>query len=257
MCIIAYKPAGTDFPDIDIMRNCFNANSDGAGIMFPKNGKVKYFKGIMTLGNFEKIYEKISTTLDKKIPMVFHFRISTHGKRKSPEHCHPFPIVDDYTNMEKLEGMADGCLMHNGILSKFGNDKFSDTMEFVKKVLSPFALSDIMKNETVHALIKNFQESSKFVIMDGSGNVKTFGDFILDNGIYYSNSTYKGYFTYIDEELDNMGAFPILAGDKVFTLTSNYRRFFRVKYPSQYLLGLDGETVFNRKTKKEIGILEY
>ena len=45
MCVICYKPKGIAFPEERILQNCFDNNPDGAGFMWPENGKVHIRKG--------------------------------------------------------------------------------------------------------------------------------------------------------------------------------------------------------------------
>ena len=45
MCIIVSKKKGLELPTKEILRNCFNYNSDGAGIMFNDGKQVFIEKG--------------------------------------------------------------------------------------------------------------------------------------------------------------------------------------------------------------------
>ena len=83
MCIIAAKPAGVKLPERDVFRTMWDGNSDGAGFMYVENGHVKIEKGFMKYKNFTKALDKVAGRLDlTKTPMVFHFRITTHGGTK-------------------------------------------------------------------------------------------------------------------------------------------------------------------------------
>ena len=53
MCIAVYKPIGQKMPSKKIFSNCFSSNDDGAGFMFPYNGKVHYEKGFMSYKSFK------------------------------------------------------------------------------------------------------------------------------------------------------------------------------------------------------------
>ena len=47
MCIIVAKKKGLELPTKEILRNCFNYNSDGAGLMFNDGKQVFIEKGFM------------------------------------------------------------------------------------------------------------------------------------------------------------------------------------------------------------------
>lgn len=76
MCIIVSKEKNKNIPSREILENCFNNNSDGAGFMYVLNKNVHIEKGFM---NFESFYNRI-IELDKKInlkkrSLIMHFRI--------------------------------------------------------------------------------------------------------------------------------------------------------------------------------------
>ena len=116
MCIIAAKPAGVKLPERDVFRTMWDGNSDGAGFMYVENGHVKIEKGFMKYKNFTKALDKVAGRLDlTKTPMVFHFRITTHGGTK-PENTHPFPITDNIGALKKHTMTTDVGVAHNGII---------------------------------------------------------------------------------------------------------------------------------------------
>lgn len=189
MCILVVKPAGIDFPSIETMRNCFLANPDGAGIAYNEEEKVKIYKGIMKFEHFEKIYKKISIYKDKAF--LIHFRIGTHGLKRSPKHTHPFPLTQNYRDMEKTKFICHKAMAHNGIIGSinFGS-QYSDTMEFNAGILSPLlakydSLTDI--NFTLQEIL---QDSNRLATIDSDGNIEIYGKFYRDNGILYSNQSY-------------------------------------------------------------------
>ena len=70
MCIAIYKPEGIEIP-YETLERCYNTNSDGAGYMFHKGGKLHVYKGFFSMADFWKQYKK-----DKKKECVIHFRIA-------------------------------------------------------------------------------------------------------------------------------------------------------------------------------------
>ena len=95
MCIIVSKERGIEMPSKEILKNCFNYNSDGAGLMYVTNGKVNIVKGFMTFNSFYSYIEKLEKAYDmKEKAIVMHFRISTQGN-VDEGNCHPYPITRD------------------------------------------------------------------------------------------------------------------------------------------------------------------
>ena len=58
MCIIVAKKKGLELPTKEILRNCFNYNSDGAGLMF-NDGNITWYLSIIF-----NIWILIAFTLD-------------------------------------------------------------------------------------------------------------------------------------------------------------------------------------------------
>ena len=196
MCIIAVKPAGVGVPTLDRLKECFKYNSDGAGIMYPVAGKVRIFKGFMDWESFEKVYDSVKK-LPKSTPIVFHFRIGTHGKTKHPAFTHPFPVTYDIEAMKLCKTVTDVGVAHNGIIStidfRFGG---SDTMDFIAGVLYPLFLKfKNLKDPVVDLLLTNFLgKSNKLAVLRGDGDLQMYGDFIkADDDCYYSNNTYQAF----------------------------------------------------------------
>lgn len=131
MCVIVYKPAASKMPSLDDLRKCFEANPDGAGLMWPgDDGYVHIRKGLMTWDAFESAV--LSRDFAGK-PVVFHFRISTQGGIQ-PGLTHPFPVCGSYEAMRSLCVKSRMGLAHNGIigLTSDGSKDHNDTMRFVK-----------------------------------------------------------------------------------------------------------------------------
>ena len=52
MCIILYHPNGAELPSKDDLENCWDQNSDGAGLVVDKGGVARIHKGFMTWEKF-------------------------------------------------------------------------------------------------------------------------------------------------------------------------------------------------------------
>ena len=201
MCIIVVKPANVSLPSAEIFANCFENNDDGAGMMIAYDGKVHGDKGLMSLKEFNKqldIYKEVYGDL-KSHAMIFHFRIGTHGTN-NPSNTHPFPLDNykSYSRFKQLHWVADQGFAHNGILYRFSVHEdvkkydVSDTMVFGRRVAALLAESfNIPTNTYAQFILDKLADSSRFAYMDGEGNIATFGTFTTEDGIMYSNSSYK------------------------------------------------------------------
>ena len=189
MCILVFKPKGINFPTKAILENCFLMNPDGSGYAWVDRSGISHIrKGFLTFHDF---YESISQNMEKltKFDVLLHFRFATHGS-VSPGNCHPFPVscrIDDLKST-----VIDGkfkIMAHNGIISSLGHrakktrSDLSDTMVFSKELRS------FGENNRQN---KRILESGKFVIMDRKGS-RRYGNFIKEDGIFYSNDGYLGY----------------------------------------------------------------
>ena len=201
MCIIVAKEKGQKLPSKETLKTCFNHNSDGAGLMYVQDNKVVIDKGYMDFKSFYKRIKKLqkrfnSDLTDKAI--VMHFRIGTSGENDKAT-THPFPISNKSEDLKKTYFKTDLGMAHNGIISNFvyGKD-LSDTQNFVKDFVSVFKELDkkFFLNENVMKLLER-EANSKLCFLDNRENIYYIGNFIDDNGIKYSNSTYKEYkYTY-------------------------------------------------------------
>lgn len=181
MCIIIYKPKGIEIPKESILKNCYESNSDGAGIMIRKQDKIIIKKGFI---NLEELLIELSF-YNKDDEIGIHFRTGTSGLIDESM-CHPFPFVNNNKELKLLELETNLAIMHNGILFQAKND-LSDTAEFVKELTLKGYKKHILKEENIKYLESLNQ---KFLIF-GIDKIAMIGKFIEDNGIYYSNSNYK------------------------------------------------------------------
>lgn len=186
MCIIVYKPAGVEMPANTILKNCFENNRDGIGLMYrEKTSKVRVLKGFMTLTHFNKALKNLGRNTDLlNTDVVIHFRLATHGT-VVPGNCHPFPVTSSYARMQATDSLVNKALAHNGILMAYAPPKelkVSDTMFFIKK-----------NYKNINRALNGAQ--GKFVLMEKT-KTSVFGDFVQSEGVYYSNSTFMPTFTH-------------------------------------------------------------
>jgi len=190
MCIIAYSPKNTPIPSTERRAQMFRRNHDGAGFMFPTDGHVHIEKGFMTFDAMEKRLAELAETYDfTALPIVFHYRIGTHGGN-TPGNTHPFPITRDRKALKQLALDAPFAVAHNGIIHCVRPLKgYSDTQEYIVRRLShikpPF--SNLILRQI------GIETGSKFAFMYGSGTVQLAGQFIQDEDdrCLYSNTSYQ------------------------------------------------------------------
>ena len=196
MCIIAIKDKGIDYPDSETIQNMFCNNSDGAGYMYTLNNKVYIRKGFMTLEDFNQSVEELSQKVNlTDIPMVLHFRITTHGDT-NPENTHPFVVTKSKSLLKKLYVTTDLAMVHNGIIDIYQYDKtISDTMQYILDVVYPLKkLHRYFYNSEYGKELLDHTADSKLAFLNQKGEIATVGTFITgDDGLVYSNTTYKSY----------------------------------------------------------------
>lgn len=160
------------------IRQAWSSNKDGAGFAFFDDKKRKFYfeKGFL---NLDKFIDALKQHEDKEL--AIHLRLATHGK-VSPINCHPFVISKK--REAKLKGYADALLMHNGILSAYGDADNSDSWHFAREALAPLGHTGRQRMlDTV---------SGRFILAD-KDNFYLFGlsrDKEASN-CFYSNTSYQ------------------------------------------------------------------
>jgi len=131
--------------------------------------------------------------IQNEIPLILHFRISTSGKTDGAT-CHPFPITSDLNALRKTHVITNLGMAHNGIISDFEEKKsiYSDTQLFVNKCVS--YLYDMnpkfLHDDRTKKLLEPIINGSRLAFLDSHGNIYRYGDWIENDGIYYSNEGY-------------------------------------------------------------------
>lgn len=202
MCIICVSPKGVKQPDTKTIRSMFENNPHGAGYMYARDGKVTIHKGFMHIDDLldQLAYERFTA----EDPVVYHFRISTQAG-VNPQMTHPFPLSSNIENMRLLDLSCSIGITHNGVirLTSTGDKKYSDTALFVANYLpyiirKPADLHDDANIDAIEELIK-----SKMAILDKTGYIRTIGQFTQENGILFSNGSYKSTSWHVKPVLKN------------------------------------------------------
>ena len=197
MCIIVAKEKNVGLPTYKQLLNCFEYNSDGAGFMYVKNGKVVIDKGYMTWKKFYKRYQKLCRKFNnfENQSLIMHFRIGT-SSGNTPQNTHPYPVSNKVDDLHKLYIKTDLGMVHNGIIHDYTpKDKLSntnDTQEFILKYVSTLYnhYPKFYKDKYIMNGLDDITDS-KLAFMDTTGYIYYVGDFIEENGVKFSNSSYE------------------------------------------------------------------
>ncbi len=178
MCIIISRPPGTHVKS-RYLKNAWEGNSDGAGIMFIHDNKVIVQKGLMTLKDFMEAWRMIPETT----PTVAHFRIRTSGLRDA-NNTHPFEIFPGALAM-----------VHNGMLPIKEVGDMSDTATFVELVLKRLGAGFHKNLGLQHMLDVYCGSHNKLVFLDSKGRLTYVNEDkgVVDEGVWYSNYTFRGW----------------------------------------------------------------
>ena len=177
MCIICIKKKGIQFPSVECVQTMCDNNRDGFSMVL-SNGKKAFIKKTMSKSEFIDLYKKVINHYDYRETSLFiHARIKTHGSNRI-ENCH---------------GWRENGLIfaHNGILSIQNRGDLTDSETFFRDIFSPLYKIGGWKSgkKAIDAIIG----TSKFVFMDDKGNINHFGNYIEEDGLLFSNTTYKRY----------------------------------------------------------------
>lgn len=210
MCIIISKNKNCDrLPTIGELTNCFEYNRDGAGFMYVNNKKVIIEKGFMELDSFLNRFKELCAKYNdfKQKALVIHCRIGT-SSGNTPENTHPYAVTTKEKDLHKLYIKTNLGIVHNGIISAYTpanrGATVNDTQKFIMEYLAP-----IHKHYKTFYKMDKFREgikaitNSKFVFLDTCERTYYVGDFIDENGLKFSNSTYKNYTTYLSNYASN------------------------------------------------------
>lgn len=190
MCVIVHKPTGIAIPNDEVLKNCFNKNPHGSGILLYRQNSshLEIHKGLMTFEDFKNTLTSLNIQVDDEL--VLHFRITTSGGT-NPENCHPFPISSDINQLKQLRINTKQAFVHNGILGK-GDEKLklSDTQLFVQEVMAAPNVVNYLDDKMVQQIIEQIADSSgsKFFVADAEKKIfERYGKWYEVNSCFYSN----------------------------------------------------------------------
>ena len=161
MCLAIAKPARAVIP-VEHLEAGYEGNPHGCGFCYPEKGKVVVVKGLMKFDEFLKSYQE-----KEHLPMLVHFRVSTHGKA-SQLNCHPFSILD-----------GQFALIHNGVIPiSFSYPELSDTGNFSKLIMEPMLKLgvDLAKPAFVYLVQQSIGAHNKVCVMDSKGRIVIYNE---------------------------------------------------------------------------------
>jgi hypothetical protein len=234
MCIAIWKNENKII-DKETLARCFTANPDGAGFMYPENGKLHVKKGYFRFEDFYKAYQP-----HENKQCVIHFRIKTHGS-VSVDNCHPFNITKEFG------------FVHNGVISGYGVDDISDTRDFNHKILQPLVkkwgnLS--LFEPAIKTLIESKIGYSKLIFLDKHGNAEIFndikGEWSDDANIWYSNGSYKPYTPPPALTTQSYSSYGSYYPKPSSTPKPEQSKLFETKSKAHQILAVDDLVTFNK-----------
>ena len=189
MCLLALCKTST-IPK-ENFEKAFKTNDDGFGFAFRKNDKVVYFKGFMTVEDAWKNYSQFAR--EKIFPHVIHFRM---GKPTEAMLTHPFEVSD--VSPLYLNNVTDNdVLFHNGVISGW-RDRMFESFVLSRKIPEGPIIDTRVAAIWYHHFGKDIFRfiDGKFIVF-GKDKLEIYGEFKEDEGILYSNDSYKPYkYTY-------------------------------------------------------------
>lgn len=208
MCLAILVPKGKDKYSeklIEAIKTASVSNSDGMGYAFKRDSTKKVY--------LSKGYTKVNDLLDdissKKLKdqdeLIVHLRIGNKGS-VNEDMCHPFVASNDKeVILSNNKYVNHPVFIHNGTLHKYSayNSIYSDTYFFAEKFISHKRIQDILINdyELFNNVFTDHISTSRFIFLFPNSNVNAIkiGKFIEDDGIFYSNDSYK------DSSIRNIG----------------------------------------------------
>lgn len=186
MCVIMYKPKGKKMPNTATLQSMFLNNPDGAGIAYRNGGQWHVLKGMMELD--ELLTAIRSRGLGRLHDVIVHCRIATSGLVDGGA-CHPFPISGKERALRAVKVDTNYVLAHNGILANVdAKSVLSDTQLFIRDVVSE--VRGELDSPAVLDTLEDLTIGNRLCIGTPK-DVHLTGDWQEDNGIFYSNGTYK------------------------------------------------------------------
>jgi len=157
MCLIVFdnRRNSQDRIEKSILKRVMEKNSEGMGIMYPRNGKLITWS---TMDGFKSIWSRYCAARNDSLPVAIHFRKNTKGANIL-DNCHPFVTH---------EGLA---FMHNGTIFGVTDDTTGDKSDsrVFCETLSTLP-SDFLMDPVIYSMVRQFISGDRMLFMDRAGN---------------------------------------------------------------------------------------
>lgn len=178
-----------------MLKEMWEANSDGAGFAFLQNGNIHVQKGFQTYAHFIKAYEKIP----QGVINVVHFRIASSGP-VDPYLTHPF-IIGEWGKTPLKFTTQKSVLFHNGTWPE------AYRVAAVAALLGKRIPEPLMDTRIIAMIAGNCPgilgeiDLNRFVVLDTKG-YKLYGEFTTIDEVVVSNTYWRrkyeiGYNSYL------------------------------------------------------------
>ena len=228
MCVICVSNKGVRQPNIQEITNMFVNNSDGAGYMYARNGKVFIHKGFSNLDDYLRDIKGHNFTKDDVV--IYHFRIATQARQLTM--THPFAVTDDTNLLKAFDIKCPLGVVHNGIIPMTTNryeSEYSDTALYIRDYLSKYITNkNVIFTDKFKNLVKT-ETQSKWAFLTGDGQTSIIGDFINVDGLLFSNSSY------MSRKVSYYGLKPIFKETKINKVRYLYVKVFDSDNNEYYL----------------------
>lgn len=186
MCIAILNTAGHTIKR-DHLKNSWENNTDGAGILFIKDNKMAVYKEMASFDAFYDKYLEIKRNHGHN-NIVLHFRISTHGKINK-DNCHPF-LVDDELGF-----------VHNGMIYDVPTSvDYSDTYMFNEKYLKLMKKGFDRSDEIMDMIAMYIGTGNKLIFLNANDEYTIVNEKAghWHKGSWFSNTSYQRINDYYD-----------------------------------------------------------
>lgn len=171
MCIAILKPKNTKI-DNETLSNAWEANPDGAGFAFAKDGEIMAFKSM----DKKTFIDTLNVAMKKEnTAFMIHFRIATQGAINLTN-AHPFAVNKNL------------FFCHNGIIPNMPKSRdISDTRFFNMDILQKLPFK--MNNKTHDKLVANAIGHSKLIFLNSAGEYQIINEHLgtWQAGAWHSN----------------------------------------------------------------------
>lgn len=183
-------------PSDAVLRACFDANPDGAGLAYSQRSRYgSFWDVVVDKGYFspDRLIDAVNG-IPIDTPMIIHFRIATSGSIDA-HGCHPYPVAPD--TIDPSASYFFGCdlaVAHNGVIHGVdASETDSDTLVFVRDYLSKLNLNTVSDVDDKRGIIELMAPGNRFAFIDATGQMLELGEGWEDvcEGVRASNSSWR------------------------------------------------------------------